>query len=376
MADQQAGWYPDPLGDASKLRYWDGTQWTNDFTEAAAAVEPVVQPEVPAAPEIPAAPVVPAESAPVEPVQSYEPAPVEPVQSYEPAPVEPVQSYEPAPVEPVQPYEVAPAAAIPVQAAQPADSAQYGQAAQPYQAEQAQPYQAAQQPYQAGQVQQPYQAPQYPGQTPVAPAPKKKTSPLPFIIIGVVVLIIIILAVVLALTVCSSPEPSNNTNNNNNNNITIVDPDDPNNNNNNNNNNNISNQTTGDVMAEVGKEYATKWFTFTVKSMKVTSSIPEHNAASGSTLMVASITVTNTYGTPQTFGTFDWVIIGDDDYYYVPLSPLNNNMMPDVFELKDKESATYDVVIEYPSDLKNPYLMYIEQDESGQVFQSFMIPVK
>lgn len=36
MADQQAGWYPDPAGDATKLRYWDGTQWTSDYAAAQA----------------------------------------------------------------------------------------------------------------------------------------------------------------------------------------------------------------------------------------------------------------------------------------------------------------------------------------------------
>lgn len=34
MADYQAGWYPDPSGDPSKLRYWDGAQWTGDFADA------------------------------------------------------------------------------------------------------------------------------------------------------------------------------------------------------------------------------------------------------------------------------------------------------------------------------------------------------
>jgi len=33
MADQQAGWYPDPSGNASRLRYWDGAKWTSDFTD-------------------------------------------------------------------------------------------------------------------------------------------------------------------------------------------------------------------------------------------------------------------------------------------------------------------------------------------------------
>lgn len=37
MANQQAGWYPDPSGDVSKLRYWDGMQWTNDVSDAQAA---------------------------------------------------------------------------------------------------------------------------------------------------------------------------------------------------------------------------------------------------------------------------------------------------------------------------------------------------
>lgn len=34
MADQQAGWYPDPSGDTSKLRYWNGAQWTDDYSDA------------------------------------------------------------------------------------------------------------------------------------------------------------------------------------------------------------------------------------------------------------------------------------------------------------------------------------------------------
>ncbi|WP_139652786.1 DUF2510 domain-containing protein [Raoultibacter phocaeensis] len=37
MAGQQAGWYPDPSGDASKLRYWDGMRWTDDCTSTQAS---------------------------------------------------------------------------------------------------------------------------------------------------------------------------------------------------------------------------------------------------------------------------------------------------------------------------------------------------
>lgn len=34
MNEQQAGWYPDPTGDSTTLRYWNGEQWTDDYTKA------------------------------------------------------------------------------------------------------------------------------------------------------------------------------------------------------------------------------------------------------------------------------------------------------------------------------------------------------
>jgi hypothetical protein len=42
MADEQipAGWYPDPAGDTSKIRYWDGSAWTN---QTQATVNPELQ---------------------------------------------------------------------------------------------------------------------------------------------------------------------------------------------------------------------------------------------------------------------------------------------------------------------------------------------
>lgn len=35
----EAGWYPDPEGDTSRLRYWNGTQWTSDYTAAPGAAQ-------------------------------------------------------------------------------------------------------------------------------------------------------------------------------------------------------------------------------------------------------------------------------------------------------------------------------------------------
>ncbi len=39
MSTPIAGWYPDPSGDQSKLRYWDGTSWTEHFAPAQGAAQ-------------------------------------------------------------------------------------------------------------------------------------------------------------------------------------------------------------------------------------------------------------------------------------------------------------------------------------------------
>lgn len=33
MSNPQAGWYPDPAGNPSMIRYWDGVQWTDQYRE-------------------------------------------------------------------------------------------------------------------------------------------------------------------------------------------------------------------------------------------------------------------------------------------------------------------------------------------------------
>ena len=133
----------------------------------------------------------------------------------------------------------------------------------------------------------------------------------------------------------------------------------------------------GDVTGEIGKEYQSKWFTFSVDALTKTDSIPELSAGEGNSLVVATVTITNTSGSEQLFGTFDWLV--DDDSlaeYIYPVDPLNDKMMPAEFALKDGETATYDVVVEFPADLANPFFMYIEADENGQTYSTFKIPIK
>jgi len=140
----------------------------------------------------------------------------------------------------------------------------------------------------------------------------------------------------------------------------------------------ISQAVEGDITGQVGKEYSTRWFDFTVNSM-VTG--PDYEgliqAASGNTLVIANITITNTFGSPQPFGTFDWFV--DDDSladYIFPHNPVNNTMMPEAYTLEDGETVTYDVVVEFPANLANPYLMYIEADQKGETYNTFRIPIK
>ncbi|WP_241520115.1 DUF2510 domain-containing protein [Bifidobacterium catulorum] len=42
MNTPQAGWYPDPSGDPTRIRWWDGMQWTQDVRPARPAYGPGV----------------------------------------------------------------------------------------------------------------------------------------------------------------------------------------------------------------------------------------------------------------------------------------------------------------------------------------------
>ena len=127
---------------------------------------------------------------------------------------------------------------------------------------------------------------------------------------------------------------------------------------------------------QVGVKYGTEWFEFTINTMTTGSEFAGHTAAEGFELVIANVTITNTSGATQPFGTFDWFI--DDDLlmdYLFPLSPLTDSMMPDFFELANKETATYDLVIEIPINLPSPYLIYVELSEYEDEGATVRIPV-
>lgn len=72
MANPIAGWYPDPSGDKTKLRWWDGNQWTDNYADAVTAQQPQqAQPVQPQQPQQQAQPTQPQQQA--QPVQPQQP---------------------------------------------------------------------------------------------------------------------------------------------------------------------------------------------------------------------------------------------------------------------------------------------------------------
>lgn len=316
MADQQAGWYPDPSGDASKLRYWNGTQWTNDFADAQGAAQPGAQP-----------------TQPVQPVQP-EAQPTMPTGQVPPAPPSQPQT-QAQPQIPVQPQGFAPSPGP-----------------------------------QPGQAQPPMYAPVSGGQ------PKKSRTGL---IIGIVVGAVVVVAIIVAVVIFASGSCSSDTSASTNTSSNLGTNNSSSNNSNNSSNNNGSTSTDGDVIGTVGEKLETRWFTFTVDSVSVAQSYDSHTAASGNSLAIVHISLTNTTTKSQPFGTFDW-LLGDDSIaqsqYIKPLSPLNENMMPSSFDLDSNSSASYDIVFEFSSDLSDPFITYVELDNSGNAYKTFKVFIR
>jgi len=157
----------------------------------------------------------------------------------------------------------------------------------------------------------------------------------------------------------------------------------------------------GDVNANVGTEYENRWFSFTVNSMTTEASYGGYNAASGNLLLIANVTITNTLTNQQAFGTWDFWYVSTEVFrhnrdlpFYSPMSPLQDNtiqpndqtaasgvtflnsqMMPDDFYISPGDSATYDIVIEFPKDMSSPLFIFTEIDENERLFRSFIFPI-
>ena len=90
MANPIAGWYPDPSGDTTKLRWWDGNQWTDNYADA------VIPQQQPAQPQMPQSQPQPQQAQPQQAPQGYSQQPqgyAQPQGYGQQAPQQPGQMY-------------------------------------------------------------------------------------------------------------------------------------------------------------------------------------------------------------------------------------------------------------------------------------------
>lgn len=133
---------------------------------------------------------------------------------------------------------------------------------------------------------------------------------------------------------------------------------------------------TKDANANIGKAYSTKWFDFTIKSMKTIDVYGQYKPTTGNQLVDVLVSETGTSKNSCTMGTFDFYVDATnlEDYIY-PLKPLDKAMMPESFVLSNGQSVEYHMIYEIPKDIKNAVLCYTEVDDAGVALDSFAFKV-
>ncbi|MDR3075843.1 MAG: hypothetical protein LBU26_00965 [Synergistaceae bacterium] len=133
----------------------------------------------------------------------------------------------------------------------------------------------------------------------------------------------------------------------------------------------------GTVTCEAGKEYKTRWFNFTIESVKKVDKYAGYEPEKGNVLIDVVISEKCTFESPTTLGTMDFYIDAESfDEYQWPIDPIDDTMMPAEFELKPKDSVKYHMVYEVPSGVNDLKLLYEEEDEKGTTYRTFSMDIK
>ncbi|MDR3280968.1 MAG: hypothetical protein LBT23_10680 [Synergistaceae bacterium] len=139
----------------------------------------------------------------------------------------------------------------------------------------------------------------------------------------------------------------------------------------------IAGMLKGDVTGEIGHEYKTRWFNFTVHSIDRVSEYAGYEPDEGNILLDVVVEEFCTFENSIEMGTFDFFMDADSfDEYAYPLNPLDDTMMPEEFKLGPKERKKYHMVYEAPSDAKGVKLIYKEIDEEENTHATFTINIK
>jgi len=138
----------------------------------------------------------------------------------------------------------------------------------------------------------------------------------------------------------------------------------------------ISGNTPGDVAAEPGKTYATKWFEFTVHSIEKVDAYTGRTAEEGHQLYKVLLSVKSIWDAPIPMGLFDFYMDAPDFTEYIwAIPPLDGTMMPEEYNLTPNETVQYVMIFEVPTYTAGLALLYTENFEDGNDGATFAIPI-
>ena len=134
-------------------------------------------------------------------------------------------------------------------------------------------------------------------------------------------------------------------------------------------------ETGGYVVGEVGEKLTTQFFSFSVDSVESTDRCGDAAAGEGTTLVVAEITVKNTFGETIPMFSSDFVLYygaGDEDYCF-PVEAAGDGLMELEYELAKDEEITAKVAYEVPEDADSFSLLYLEVYEDDFVGNAYYV---
>lgn len=138
----------------------------------------------------------------------------------------------------------------------------------------------------------------------------------------------------------------------------------------------ISNYLAKDVAAKTSETYQTKWFSFTIETIKKVNFYGGYKAKKDHQLYEVQILIKSNWEDPIPMGTYDFYMDAPDFEEYIwGIAPLDDAMMPEKFNLNPSESVQYVMVFEVPIASAHLTLVYTESYESGKDGKSFSIAV-
>ena len=134
----------------------------------------------------------------------------------------------------------------------------------------------------------------------------------------------------------------------------------------------------GFAQGRIGDILKTEWFTFQLNEVNFLSEYDGYVAAEDNELIVANLTIKNTFFEPILFANWEFSLLLENNEDVIEIEPLNLNYMsgsaPSEFELKRGEVVTYDFVYEVPKDNFGEYsIAFVEAYEDDFVGDWYFI---